>query len=58
VDTTRWTGNVVFAEDPSHQRHRLLIEEYEDLPTYGDRKPAAGPGRLVYAETFELGHTA
>jgi hypothetical protein len=48
----------VFAEDPSGGRYRLLIAEFEDLPTYRDRALVAGPGRLVYAETFELGHTA
>jgi hypothetical protein len=56
-DLTRWTGNVVFAGNPSGQRYRLLIEEFEELPTYHDRALVAGPGRLVYAETFELGQT-
>lgn len=57
-DLTRWTGEVLFAEDPSGDRYRLLIEEFEDLPTYHDRAPVAGPGRLVYAETFELAHSS
>jgi hypothetical protein len=57
-DITRWTGSVEFASDPSHRRYRLLIEEHEELPTYRDHRPASGPRRLVYAETFELGHTS
>lgn len=48
----------MFAEDPSGDRYRLLIEEFEDLPTYHDHAPGAGPGRLVYAETFELAPTS
>lgn len=54
-DVMRWTGSVTFASDPTGERHRLLIEEFEALPTYRSHAVSAGPRRLVYAETFELG---
>jgi hypothetical protein len=55
-DMMRWTGSVTFAGDPTGRRYRLLIEEFEQQPTYrGHRSP--GPRRLVYAETFELDRT-
>jgi hypothetical protein len=57
LDIMRWTGNVAFASDPTGDRYRLLIEEFEPLPTYRDGRAAAGPRRLVYAETFELDRT-
>lgn len=56
-DMMRWTGSVRFASDPTRDRYRLLIEEFEPLPTYRDHHASAGPRRLVYAETFELDRT-
>jgi len=38
--------------------HRLLVTEYESLPTYDDQPSPDGPGRLVYAEAFLLGGPA
>jgi hypothetical protein len=38
-------------------RYRLLIAEYEVLPTYEDEPAPAKPSRLIYAEALVLGST-
>jgi hypothetical protein len=43
----------VFAEQPEPDRYRLLVEELEYVSAnYADGRQA--PGRLIYAETFEV----
>ena len=54
-DPTLWAGTVTFAADPEAGAHRLLVTEYESLPTYDDQPSPGAPGRLVYAEAFLLG---
>jgi hypothetical protein len=56
-DLVIWAGAVTFAEDPEPGQYRLLVEEREyvvpgDPPVEGGRAPH--PGRLIFAETFEL----
>jgi hypothetical protein len=44
---------VTFAAAPVPGTYRLLVEEYEYLSAnYADGRRA--PGRLIYAETFEV----
>jgi hypothetical protein len=54
-DLALWAGTATFAEDLIPGRFRLLIEEFERIGG-ADREAhrTAQPGRLVYAETFEL----
>jgi hypothetical protein len=52
-----WAGSVVFAERPEAGRFRLQIEEYERVApgepiVTGPQRH--GPGRLIYAESFDL----
>jgi hypothetical protein len=48
-----WIGHVTFAATPAPDTYRLLVEEYEYISAnYMDGRRA--PGRLIYAETFEL----
>lgn len=57
-DLSLWTGTVTFADGPIPGRFRLVIEERELIhPGSEGEKHAGPPGRLVYAETFELDHT-
>ena len=56
-DLALWTGTVTFAQAPEVGRFRLLVEEYEHVtadPVPAGDRVAPGPGRLVYAEAFEL----
>ncbi len=56
-DLTLWTGNVVFAAPPAAGEFRLLIEEREFISadyTLPEGREAKQPGRLIFAETFEL----
>lgn len=48
-----WIGAVTFAATPAPGSYRLLVEEFEYISaTYTDGGRA--PGRLIYAETFEV----
>ena len=48
-----WIGAVTFAEASAPTRTRLLIEEFEYISAnYAEGRRA--PGRLIYAETFEI----
>ena len=48
-----WIGAVTFATAPAPGTYRLLVEEYEYISAnYTDGRRA--PGRLIYAETFEV----
>jgi hypothetical protein len=52
-----WTGTVTFAQAPEVGRYRLLIEEHEYISanyTLAEGRVAHQPGRLIYAEAFEL----
>jgi hypothetical protein len=49
-----WDGTATFARPPEPGRFRLLVEELERIGRPADRRGDA-PGRLVYAETFEIG---
>lgn len=50
-----WIGLVTFTEIPEPGRYRLLIEEFEYVShTWAEGDAGAPPGRLIYAETFEL----
>lgn len=56
-DLIMWSGTVTFKEQPAAGQFRLLIKEYEYISanyteTEGRRK--VQPGRLIYAETFEI----
>jgi hypothetical protein len=56
-DLVKWAGTVTFAQKPEAGRFRLLIEEHEYISAdyaliEGDT--AHQPGRLIYAESFEL----
>jgi hypothetical protein len=57
-DPTLWAGTITFTADPGAGVHRLLVTEYESLPTYDDQPSPGRPGRLVYAEAFLLGGPA
>ena len=48
-----WVGAVTFAASPKPGAYRLLVEEYEYISAnYSNGRHA--PGRLIYAETFEV----
>jgi hypothetical protein len=48
-----WVGGVTFAASPEPGRYRLLVEEFEYVSAqYLEGRQA--PGRLIYAETFEV----
>ncbi|MDT3680321.1 MAG: hypothetical protein ROZ64_15970 [Burkholderiaceae bacterium] len=48
-----WIGYVTFATAPAPGAYRLLVEEHEYVSAnYADERRA--PGRLIYAETFEV----
>ncbi len=48
-----WVGAVTFAAIPAAGAYRLMVEEYEYISAnYTDGRRA--PGRLIYAETFEV----
>jgi len=52
-----WTGTVTFGQTPEVGRFRLLIEEHEYISanyTLSEGRVVRQPGRLIYAETFEL----
>lgn len=56
-DLVMWAGEIVFKNMPEVGKYRLLIEEYEYITA--EYKETEGrtisiPGRLIYAETFEL----
>jgi hypothetical protein len=52
-DLGLWVGAVTFAAAPEPGRYRLLVEELEYVSAnYSDGREA--PGRLIYAETFEV----
>jgi hypothetical protein len=52
-DLGLWIGAVTFAAAPTPDTYRLLVEEYEYISAnYTDGRRA--PGRLIYAETFEV----
>jgi hypothetical protein len=52
-DLALWVGAVSFATVPQPGAYRLLVEEFEYVSaTYADGRQA--PGRLIYAETFEV----
>jgi len=57
-DLALWAGTVTFAAAPSPGQFRLLVEEHEHVapgePAEGSTPSARRPGRLIYAETFEL----
>lgn len=53
VDLALWVGTVTFTEVPAAGAYRLLIEEFEFISAdYVENRRA--PGRLIYAETFEV----
>jgi hypothetical protein len=47
-----WIGAVAFAEVPSADGWRLLVEEYEYISANYTDSDRRAPGRLIYAETF------
>jgi hypothetical protein len=52
-DLGLWIGAVTFAAAPAPGTYRLLVEEFEYLSAnYAEGRRA--PGRLIYAETFEI----
>ncbi|HKR01391.1 MAG TPA: hypothetical protein VJT09_12010 [Pyrinomonadaceae bacterium] len=56
-DMALWSGTVSFAKKPEPGRFRLLIEEQEYVSanyTLSEGRVGRQPGRLIYAETFEL----
>jgi hypothetical protein len=56
-DMVMWSGTVTFKEQPEAGRFRLLIEEYEYISanyTETEGRRNVQPGRLIYAEIFEL----
>ncbi|GAB4429679.1 MAG: hypothetical protein Kow0031_10270 [Anaerolineae bacterium] len=59
-DLELWAGTVTFARRPEAGQYRLLIEEYEYISAnyvLVEGRTAHQPGRLIYAETFELDDT-
>jgi len=57
VDLTLWLGTITFSQLPEAGRYRLLIEEYEYISAdymLGEGRARQTPGRVVYAEIFEL----
>lgn len=58
-DLELWAATVTFADRPKPGRFRLLVEEHELIhANYVIREDRAveRPGRLIYAEAFELDH--
>ncbi len=56
-DLEMWAGLVTFAQRPEVGRFRLLVEEYEYVSAnyvLKDGRTTRQPGRLIYAESFEL----
>jgi len=56
-DIVMWTGTVTFRQTPEVGRFRLLIEEHEYISanyTLSEGHVVRQPGRLIYAEVFEL----
>jgi hypothetical protein len=56
-DVMMWAGAVSFAKKPAAGQFRLLIEEYEYISanySLVEGRVARQPGRLIYAEAFEL----
>jgi hypothetical protein len=56
-DIAMWAGTVSFAKAPKAGEFRLLIEEHEYISakyTLTEGRAGRQPGRLIYAETFEL----
>jgi hypothetical protein len=56
-DVTLWLGTITFSQLPEVGRYRLLIEEYEYISAnymLGEGRGKETPGRLIYAEVFEL----
>lgn len=56
-DLVMWSGTVTFAQKPAAGQFRLVIEEHEFISatyTEGAGRAAQAPGRLVYAEIFEI----
>jgi hypothetical protein len=56
-DLVIWAGGVTFADDPKPGQFRLLVEEREYITSCGPAeagRTGPQPGRLIYAETFEL----
>jgi hypothetical protein len=52
-DLGLWVGTVTLASAPAPGDCRLLVEEFEYVSAeYADGQQA--PGRLIYAETFDL----
>ncbi len=52
-DLGLWVGAVTFASVPAPGDYRLLVEEFEYISAqYTEGRQA--PGRLIYAETFEV----
>jgi hypothetical protein len=52
-DLALWIGSVAFASPPASGTYRLLIEEFEYVSAdYLEGR--AAPGRLIYAETFDV----
>jgi hypothetical protein len=52
-DLALWVGAVTFAQTPPAHTYRLLVEEFEYIAA-NDRDGENRPGRLIYAETFEV----
>lgn len=53
ADLALWIGTVSFTSMPAAGAYRLLIEEFEYISAdYVENRRA--PGRLIYAETFEV----
>jgi hypothetical protein len=52
-DLVLWAGTVTFAVRPQPGRFRLFIQEHEEVAP-GEPSGVGGPGRLIYADTFEL----
>jgi hypothetical protein len=56
-DLTLWLGTITFSQLPEVGRYRLLIQEYEYISAnymLGEGHAKETPGRLIYAEVFEL----
>jgi hypothetical protein len=56
-DLERWAGTITFAQRPQPGQFRLLIEEHEYISanySLVEGRTVQQPGRLIYAETFEL----
>jgi hypothetical protein len=55
-DLELWAATVTFADRPEPGRYRFLVEEHERFsgaPVIREGRREY-PGRLIYAETFEL----